>query len=41
MCEKNRAKDFMHKLTTRIARKLREKRHGAILENLKGIKERV
>ncbi|MEM0162457.1 MAG: transposase, partial [Thermoproteota archaeon] len=39
--EKNRAKDFMHKLTTQIARELKEKNCGAILENLKGIKRRI
>ncbi|MBS7628321.1 IS200/IS605 family accessory protein TnpB-related protein [Candidatus Bathyarchaeota archaeon] len=31
----------MHELTTRIARKLREKNCGAIFENLKGIKRRI
>ncbi|MEM1511492.1 MAG: IS200/IS605 family accessory protein TnpB-related protein [Candidatus Jordarchaeales archaeon] len=39
--ERNRAKDFMHKLTTQIARELKEKSCGAILENLKGIKRRI
>ncbi|MBS7618500.1 transposase, partial [Candidatus Bathyarchaeota archaeon] len=39
--EENRAKDLMHKLTMQIARKLREKNHGAIFENLKGIKKRI
>ncbi|MEM3942378.1 MAG: IS200/IS605 family accessory protein TnpB-related protein, partial [Candidatus Bathyarchaeia archaeon] len=39
--EGNRAKDFMHKLTTSIARELKEKNCGAILENLKGIKKRI
>ncbi|MEM3790416.1 MAG: transposase [Thermoproteota archaeon] len=39
--EENRAKDFMHKLTTQIARELKEKNCGAILENLKGIKRRI
>ncbi|MEM3832224.1 MAG: transposase [Thermoprotei archaeon] len=39
--EKNRAKDFMHKLTTHIAGELKEKDCGAILENLKGIKGRI
>ncbi|MEM0219333.1 MAG: transposase [Thermoproteota archaeon] len=39
--EKNRAKDFMHKLTTQIAMELKEKNCGAILENLKGIKRRI
>ncbi|MEM3832063.1 MAG: transposase [Thermoprotei archaeon] len=39
--EKNRAKDFMHKLTTQIAGEFREKNCGAILENLKGVKRRI
>ncbi|MEM3832953.1 MAG: transposase [Thermoprotei archaeon] len=39
--EKNRAKDFMHKLTTQVARELKEKDCGAILENLKGVKRRI
>ncbi|MEM3833178.1 MAG: transposase [Thermoprotei archaeon] len=39
--EKNRAKDFMHKLTTQVAGELKEKNCGAILENLKGIKGRI
>ena len=39
--ERNRAKDFMHKLTTKIARELSKARSGAILENLKNIKGRV
>ncbi|MEM3832431.1 MAG: transposase [Thermoprotei archaeon] len=39
--EKNRAKDFMHKLTTQVAGKLKEKNCGAILENLKGVKGRI
>ncbi|MEM3891729.1 MAG: transposase [Nitrososphaerales archaeon] len=39
--ERNRAKDFMHKLTTQIARELKEKNCGAILENLKGIKKGI
>ncbi|MEM1555860.1 MAG: transposase [Candidatus Bathyarchaeia archaeon] len=39
--EKSRAKDFMHKLTTSIARELKEKNCGAILEDLKGIKKRI
>lgn len=39
--EENRAKDFMHKLTTAIARELRGIGSGAILENLKNIKNRV
>ena len=39
--ERNRAKDFMHKLTTKIAGELSEVESGAILENLKNIKGRV
>ncbi|MEM3575819.1 MAG: IS200/IS605 family accessory protein TnpB-related protein, partial [Thermoproteota archaeon] len=39
--EKNRAKDFMHKLTTATVRELKEVRSGAILEDLKNIKEKV
>ena len=39
--ERNRAKDFMHKLTTKTARELSEIRSGTILENLKGIKGRI
>ncbi|MEM2361297.1 MAG: transposase, partial [Candidatus Jordarchaeales archaeon] len=39
--EKSRAKDFMHKLTASIARELKEKNCGAILENLKGVKRRI
>ncbi|MEM3833265.1 MAG: transposase [Thermoprotei archaeon] len=39
--EENRAKDFMHKLTTQVAGELKEKNCGAILENLKGIKGRI
>ncbi|MEM2374562.1 MAG: transposase [Thermoproteota archaeon] len=39
--EKSRAKDFMHKLTTQIARGLKEKNCGAILEDLKGVKRRI
>ncbi|MEM0262515.1 MAG: transposase [Nitrososphaerota archaeon] len=39
--EKNRAKDFMHKLTTQIAKELKKKNCGAILENLKDIKRRI
>jgi len=30
--EKNRAKDFMHKLTTKITKELRKFKSGAILE---------
>ncbi|MEM4001440.1 MAG: transposase [Saccharolobus sp.] len=39
--EKNRAKDFMHKLTTQIAKELKKKNCGAILENLKDVKRRI
>jgi putative transposase len=39
--ERNKAKDFIHKLTTEIARRLREANSGAIMEKLKGIKYRV
>ncbi|MEM3833071.1 MAG: transposase [Thermoprotei archaeon] len=39
--EKNRAKDFTHKLTTQVAGELKEKNCGAILENLKGVKRRI
>jgi len=39
--EKNRAKDFMHKLTTKIANDLSKNGSGAVLENLKNIKGRV
>ncbi|MEM3832438.1 MAG: transposase [Thermoprotei archaeon] len=39
--EKNRAKDFMHKLTTQVAGELKERNCGAILENLKGVKGRI
>ena len=41
MRERNRARDFMHKLTTKIARMLVEIKSGAILEDLKGIKGRT
>jgi len=39
--ERNRAKDSMHKLTTKIVRELSEVKSGAILEDLKNIKSRV
>ena len=39
--ERNRARDFIQKLTTEIARKLKESNSGALLEKLKGIKLRV
>jgi hypothetical protein len=34
--EKNRARDFLHRLTTEIAKKLSEVNSGAIMERLKG-----
>jgi putative transposase len=39
--ERNRAKDFMHKLTTGIAGRLKESSSGAVVERLKGIKHNV
>ncbi|MEQ9713897.1 MAG: transposase [Candidatus Asgardarchaeum sp.] len=39
--EKNRANDFMHKLTTMTTRELRRFASGAILENLRNIKGRI
>ena len=39
--EGNRVKDFMHKLTTEIARELSKLESGAMLENLKNIKSRI
>ncbi|MCS7121598.1 MAG: transposase [Archaeoglobaceae archaeon] len=39
--ERNRARDFMHKLTTDIVRELKENGCGAILEDLKNIKKRI
>ena len=39
--ERNRAGDFMHKLTTRIAGRFKESNSGAIMEGLKGIKHNV
>jgi len=39
--ERNRAKDLMHKLTTKITRELADLKSGAILENLRNIKSRV
>jgi len=39
--ERNRVKDFIHKLTTKIAEELSEIESGAILENLKNIKSGV
>jgi len=39
--ERNRAKDFLHKLTTKIAKELSILQSGAILEDLKDIKNRA
>jgi len=39
--EKNRSKDFLHKLANKIVEIAREKQMGIILEDLNGIKERV
>ena len=39
--ERNRVKDFLHRLTTTIARELASLNYGIILENLNGIKERA
>jgi len=39
--ERRRAKDFMHKLIAKIARRLREANSGAIVERLKGIKHNI
>ncbi|MEM3661962.1 MAG: transposase [Sulfolobales archaeon] len=39
--EGNRARDFMHKLTTSIAKELKEKNRGAIMERLKNVKDRI
>ncbi|RLI75633.1 transposase [Archaeoglobales archaeon] len=39
--ERNRATDIMHKITTTIARELASTKCGAILENLKNIKDRI
>ncbi|MEM3833607.1 MAG: IS200/IS605 family accessory protein TnpB-related protein [Thermoprotei archaeon] len=38
---RNRIRDIMHKLTSTIAKELKEKQSGAILENLKNIKNRI
>ena len=38
---RNRARDFLHKLTTRIVRELASLNYGIILEDLNGIKERT
>jgi len=39
--ERNRTKDFLHKLANKIVEIARERRIGIILEDLNGIKERV
>lgn len=39
--ERNRARDFLHKLTTTIARELKRAESGAILEDLRNIKSRI
>ena len=39
--ERNRARDLMHKITATIARELVSIKHGAILEDLRRIKERI
>ncbi len=39
--ERNRARDLMHKITTTIARELISVKHGAILEDLRNIKDRI
>jgi len=39
--EKNRVKDFLHKLATKIVEIAKKKRMGIVLEDLNGIKERV
>lgn len=39
--ERNRARDFLHKLSNKIVEIAREKQVGIILEDLNGIKERV
>ena len=39
--ERNRVRNFMHKLTTTIARMLSARKYGAILEDLKGIKDNL
>jgi putative transposase len=39
--EKNRAKDFIHKLTAMIVKELRKTNTGAIMERLKDIKHRI
>ncbi|ADB57539.1 RNA-guided endonuclease InsQ/TnpB family protein [Archaeoglobus profundus] len=39
--ERNRVRDIMHKITTTIARELVSIKHGAILEDLKNIKDGI
>ena len=39
--ERDRARDFMHKLTAKIANRLKQANSGAIMERLKGIKQRI
>ncbi len=39
--EKDRARDFMHKLTAKVARELKGLKCGAILEDLKNVKGMV
>ena len=39
--EKNRAKDFLHKLSNKIVEIAKKKQMGIILEDLNGIKERI
>jgi len=39
--ERNRARDLMHKITTTIVRELVSIKHGAILEDLRNIKDRI
>jgi len=39
--EWNKARDFMHKLTASIAKELKEKSCGAIMERLKSMKDRI
>jgi len=39
--ERNKARDFMHKLTASIAKELKEKNRGAIIERLKSMKDRI
>ena len=39
--EKNRVRDIMHKITTTIARELKSSNSGAILDDLRNIKDRI